>query len=136
MKDGGVKKIIRFLKTDIWRVRSRDLPAAKSLLLNSLRVLVLTLRGVTEDKTMQMMLAALEGKKPITVDSVNMTDMPDLTKEANKVNVYGNHAYAVESVDLASRTVNLQNPWGSHHVADLPIKDFMRFYRAVRVGGN
>ena len=52
MKEGGVIKIIRFLKTDIWRVRSRDLPAAKSLLLNSLRVLVLTLRGVTEDKTM------------------------------------------------------------------------------------
>lgn len=92
--------------------------------------------SLSEDKVMSLMQSALDSKKPITVDSVNMTDMPDLTKEANAVNVYGNHAYAVESVDIASKTVNLQNPWGSHHVKALPIKDFMRFYRAVRVGGN
>lgn len=52
MIEGGVIKIIRFLKTDIWRVRSRDLSGAESLLLNSLRVVVLTVRGLSEDKTM------------------------------------------------------------------------------------
>ncbi|RME27861.1 MAG: hypothetical protein D6798_03685 [Deltaproteobacteria bacterium] len=92
--------------------------------------------SLTEDKVLAMMDDALTRNKPITVDSMNMEKMPDLTREANQWNVYGNHAYAVESVDLASRTVNLQNPWGSNHVKNLPIKDFMRFYRAVRVGGG
>lgn len=92
--------------------------------------------SLSEDRVLQMMQAALDGKKPITVDSMNMENLPDLTKEANAVNVYGNHAYAVQAVDIANKTVTLQNPWGSHHVTDLPVKDFMRFYRAVRVGGN
>ena len=89
-----------------------------------------------DDKVMQMMEAALGTNKPITVDSMNMENLPDLSTEANKVNVYGNHAYAVKSVDVAKGTVTLQNPWGSHDVVDLPIKDFKRFYRALRVGGG
>jgi len=92
--------------------------------------------SLNEDKVLAMMDDALTRSKPITVDSMNMEKLPDLTREANKWNVYGNHAYAVESVDVASRTVNLQNPWGSNHVKSLPIKDFMRFYRSVRVGGG
>ena len=57
-----------------------------------------------------------------------------LAKEATAVNVYGNHAYCPKAVDLEGRTVDLQNPWGSSHVTKLPIADFMRFYRAIRVG--
>lgn len=45
-------KLVRFLKTDIWRVRSKDLTRSKALLLTSLRVVLLTIRGVTEDRTM------------------------------------------------------------------------------------
>ena len=52
MNTGSVDKLIRFLKTDIWRVRSKDLPRSKSLLITSLRVFLLTIRGVTEDRTM------------------------------------------------------------------------------------
>lgn len=92
--------------------------------------------SLSEDKVMEMMQSALAGNKPITVDSQSMENLPDLTKEANAVNVYGNHAYAVKSVDAVARTVNLQNPWGSSHVVDLPIKDFKRFYRSIRVGGK
>lgn len=95
-----------------------------------------TASTLSEDKVLQMMQSALANKKPITVDSMNMETLPDLTKDANAVNVYGNHAYAVKSVDVARRTVNLQNPWGSSHVVDLPIKDFKRFYRSIRVGGG
>ena len=82
-----------------------------------------------------MMNEALTGSKPITVDSFNFEDEA-LKNAAESVNVYGNHAYAVKSVDIAARTVTLQNPWGSHHVVDLPIKDFKKFYRALRVGGG
>lgn len=91
--------------------------------------------SLSEDRILSMMDEALTTNKPITVDSMNFEDEA-LQKAAEAVNVYGNHAYAVESVDLASRTIRLQNPWGSHHVVDLPIKDFKRFYRAVRVGGG
>ncbi len=52
MSTAVVTRLIRFLKTDIWRVRSKDLPRSKSLLITSLRVVLLTLRGVTEDRTM------------------------------------------------------------------------------------
>ncbi|MDT8285326.1 MAG: hypothetical protein RQ767_07340, partial [Thermovirgaceae bacterium] len=52
MNTGSVTKLVRFLKTDIWRVRSKDLPRSKSLLITSLRVVLLTIRGVTEDRTM------------------------------------------------------------------------------------
>lgn len=52
MNTGSVAKLIRFLKTDIWRVRSKELPRSKALLITSLRVVLLTIRGVTEDRTM------------------------------------------------------------------------------------
>ncbi|MFH1349592.1 MAG: YhjD/YihY/BrkB family envelope integrity protein [Pseudomonadota bacterium] len=43
-------EIIQFLKVDIWRIRQRDLPRPKSLLLRPLRILILTIRGFAEDK--------------------------------------------------------------------------------------
>jgi membrane protein len=43
-------EVIRFLKGDIWRIRERDLPRPKSLLLRSLRVLVLSVRGISSDR--------------------------------------------------------------------------------------
>ncbi|NOY25403.1 MAG: hypothetical protein GXP62_05975 [Oligoflexia bacterium] len=95
-----------------------------------------TTASLSENRVMSLMEDALTAKKPITVDSMSMEKLPDLSREANAVNVYGNHAYAVESVDVSSRTVNLQNPWGSNHVKNLPIKDFMRYYKSVRVGGG
>lgn len=88
-----------------------------------------------EDDLLLEMAAALEAKQPVTVDSKDMAEDPGLTTEANAVNIYGNHAYAVESVDLDARTVTLQNPWGSHHVKALSITDFKRFYRGLRIGG-
>jgi hypothetical protein len=89
-----------------------------------------------EDDILLTMAVALESKKPITVDSKAMDGQEDLTREANKWNVYGNHAYCPENVDLDGRTVDLTNPWGSSHVAKLPVADFKRFYRAIRIGGN
>ena len=52
LNNGHLTKLIRFLKTDIWRVRSRELSRPKALLITSLRVVLLTIRGVTEDRTM------------------------------------------------------------------------------------
>ncbi len=42
--------IVQFLKADIWRVRENELSRVKSIFLRSFRVLVLSLRGLTEDK--------------------------------------------------------------------------------------
>ena len=43
-------KIIQFIKTDIWRIRSKDLPRVKSFFIKQLRIFLLALRGFDEDK--------------------------------------------------------------------------------------
>lgn len=41
---------IGFLTTDIWRIRRKDLPRSRSLLIRLLRIVVLTFRGLAEDR--------------------------------------------------------------------------------------
>jgi membrane protein len=43
-------EVIRFLRGDIWRIRERDLPRPKSLLLRSLRVIVISVRGISSER--------------------------------------------------------------------------------------
>lgn len=43
-------KLINFLTEDIWRIRLRDLPRAKSMLVRNSRVILLSVRGFDEDK--------------------------------------------------------------------------------------
>ena len=38
-----------------------------------------------------------------------------------------------EASALAAK-IDLTNPWGSSHVTGLSAKDFLRFYRGIRVG--
>ncbi|MDB4444563.1 YihY/virulence factor BrkB family protein [bacterium] len=45
-----ISKAIKFIKTDIWRIRNRDLSGAHWFLVRLLRILILTLRGITEDR--------------------------------------------------------------------------------------
>lgn len=89
---------------------------------------------MSEDDILLEIGAALEAKKPVTVDSRDMSSDEAMSKEANALNVYGNHAYAPEKVDINARTISLQNPWGSHHVPNLPIATFKKYYRGVRIG--
>lgn len=92
--------------------------------------------SMDEDDALLYIAIALEDKQPIVASSRNLKDDEELTREANKKNVYWNHAYAPESVDLDARTVTLQNPWGSHHVKDLPVDQFMKYYKALRMGSH
>ena len=46
----NTSRMIGFLKADVWRVREGELSRPKSILLRSFRVLVLSLRGLTEDQ--------------------------------------------------------------------------------------
>jgi membrane protein len=43
-------EVIRFLRGDIWRIREKDLPRPKSLLLRTLRVVILSVRGVSSER--------------------------------------------------------------------------------------
>ena len=43
-------KVSRFLKEDIWRIRQRDLTKARSFFIRLLRIVILTFRGITEDR--------------------------------------------------------------------------------------
>ncbi len=45
-----VSNIIRFLKTDIWRIRLNTIPRSKSILIKQVRIFLLALRGFDEDK--------------------------------------------------------------------------------------
>ncbi len=46
----GIKRVITFLTVDIWRLRLEDLSRVRALLVNQLRILVLSLKGFQEDK--------------------------------------------------------------------------------------
>lgn len=48
----GIKKVKQFVTTDVWRVRSSRLPRFKAFLLKHLRVVLLAMRGFTNDKCM------------------------------------------------------------------------------------
>jgi hypothetical protein len=89
----------------------------------------------SDRQTAEMIHAALERKMPVACDSKNLaTEDATLKKDADAAGVVGNHAYAPSRVDLTAMTIDLQNPWGSHHVSGLKIADFKRFYRGVRIG--
>ncbi|OPX29008.1 MAG: ribonuclease BN [Candidatus Omnitrophica bacterium 4484_171] len=45
-----VKKVINFVKNDIWRIRLKSLPRRKSFLIKNMRVILVALRGFDEDK--------------------------------------------------------------------------------------
>jgi hypothetical protein len=91
--------------------------------------------GMSEDDVLLHIQIALDERKPVTVDSKNMEADQAMADAARKYNVYGNHAYCPESVDLDGGTLNLTNPWGQSHVSKLPVADFLRFYRSIRIGG-
>ncbi len=48
----ALKNIVHFLMVDIWRIPSEKLSPGKSILLNQLRVFILAIRGIQEDKVM------------------------------------------------------------------------------------
>jgi uncharacterized protein YvpB len=91
-------------------------------------------KNLDEDEALLHMQKALAEKKPIVAGVHNMKDDPEKADEARKHNVYGNHAYAPESVDLENRTVSLTNPWGKKHVESISITDFMKYYSRIRIG--
>lgn len=92
--------------------------------------------NLDNDSILLMIAFALETRKPVVASSRSAKDDEELTRDANGHNVYWNHAYAPESVDLGSGTLTLQNPWGSHHIEALHIDDFRRFFKALRIGGG
>lgn len=47
-----IKKIAYFISVDIWRISIKDLSSGKTFLITQLRILILALRGVREDKVM------------------------------------------------------------------------------------
>ncbi len=92
--------------------------------------------SIDKDDALLYIEIALEEGRPVTVDSRNLESDAELTQKANAKNVYWNHAYAPVSVDLSGGSLDLQNPWGSDHVDDLKVEDFMKYYRSIRIGGG
>ncbi len=49
-KSEDISRAIQFITTDIWRIRSGDLSPNRSFLIRFLRILILTVRGIVEDR--------------------------------------------------------------------------------------
>lgn len=47
-----IKKVVHFLSVDVWRVPLKDLSLGKTFLIMQLRILILALRGISEDKVL------------------------------------------------------------------------------------
>jgi membrane protein len=45
-----LNRVVRYISADIWRIPLKDVPFGKTFLISQLRVLILALRGVREDK--------------------------------------------------------------------------------------
>ena len=45
-----ISKAVQFLKVDIWRIRIKELSRTKAFFLETLRIIILTVRGISEDK--------------------------------------------------------------------------------------
>jgi membrane protein len=45
-----IQQLIQFVKTDVWRIRARELPRGKGILITTLRTFLLALRGFQSDK--------------------------------------------------------------------------------------
>jgi len=46
----SISKLISFIKTDIWRIRLKDIPKKKYMLIKPLQIILLAFRGFDEDK--------------------------------------------------------------------------------------
>jgi hypothetical protein len=51
--------------------------------------------------------------------------------EAEKYGIVGNHAYVVNNISGSS--VDLRNPWGSHHISGLSVSNFKKFFYNVQI---
>jgi hypothetical protein len=83
--------------------------------------------GHSEDFILEHMEQALAQHKPITtLSGGNLFN--------DRYGVISWHHYAVASVDRAARTVSLQNPWGSNHLPNMKIADYVLCYVHFEIG--
>jgi membrane protein len=47
-----ISKVIRFIKTDVWRISLKNLPGPQSFFIKQIRIVLLVIRGFDEDKCM------------------------------------------------------------------------------------
>jgi hypothetical protein len=87
----------------------------------------------TEDELLTAMESALSaGEALVAGTSQSYYNEWTRTKaeqaEIDKLKIVMGHAYSVEGVDKAAKTVNLRNPWGSQHLRALPVAAFRKYF--------
>ena len=103
-------------------------------LLTGQKVRFVNTEMVSADDLLERISDALASKEPISAGTFNFNEDAAARAAAERLNIYGNHAYSIESVDLDARTVNLQNPWGSRHPTNISIEDFQTYYKRLDIG--
>jgi hypothetical protein len=87
---------------------------------------------LTADQLLTTLHVAMTAKRAAIVASKEGTD-PRQARDADAAGVVTNHAYALEGVDPAARTISLRNPWGKQHLTDTPVAKVMKFFAWFRI---
>ncbi|MGB0637719.1 MAG: C2 family cysteine protease [Myxococcota bacterium] len=90
--------------------------------------------SLSDERLLMRMKQALDSREPIAAGTYNFNDDKSMRSAAESLNIYANHAYSVESVNVDAGTVSLQNPWGSSHPTDVRIEDFKKYYSRLDIG--
>lgn len=90
--------------------------------------------STSEDRLLKAMVAANDGGHPMTASMpAKKNASEDLIKAAEAVGLHFNHAYTVMSVDKAGSSIELRNPWGSHHPSKMKISDIKKIFRRIKI---
>ncbi len=90
--------------------------------------------SLSDERLLMRMKQSLDSREPIAAGTHNFNDDKSMRSAAESLNIYANHAYSVESVNVDAGTVSLQNPWGSSHPTDISIADFKKYYSRLDIG--
>jgi hypothetical protein len=93
------------------------------------------LSSSNKDTIFATISAALQKGAAVTAGSKGEKELPaEEWSKARKLGVYGNHMYAVVSVDVNKGVINLYNPWGAEYkVSPLSADDFVKYYEHVNI---
>lgn len=95
----------------------------------------LTPSSLSADALLTKLEAALKEGRAVSFGAKSSTDDAFIS-EMKAAGVVGNHAYSLESVDRAGKTVNLRNPWGVQHLPKLSVENLQKFYGTCKIAAE
>ena len=94
--------------------------------------------STSDEVLLKALDAACQKGLPATAGSYDKDRFDETTlADMSKKGVHCNHAYAIVGVDVASKTVELYNPWGKETTRPkLSMEEFRKYYQVVHINGR